>query len=308
MARQARIRIGISGWLYPGWRGRFYPPGLPQRRELEYATRAFPAVEVNGTFYSLKRPRDFETWRTTAPDEFVYALKGGRYITHFRKLKNVETPLANFFASGVLVLEEKLGPILWQLPPQLAFEPKRIAAFLDLLPRDTQAAAALAGRHDRRLAGRSLTRAARKRPMRHAIEVRHESFRDPAFIRLLRRHRVALVVCDGAGLPTIEDVTADFVYVRLHGSEELYASGYTEEALDRWAVRVRAWACGGQPEDAALALAGPLPRRGCRDVYVFFDNDARVRAPFDAIGLMRRLGVSGGREAAEAAMRAKAAA
>jgi len=307
MPSQGRIRIGISGWLYPGWRGRFYPQGLPQRRELEHATRSFPAIEVNGTFYSLKRPRDFEIWRATAPEDFVYALKGGRYITHFRKLKDVETPLANFFASGLLALEEKLGPLLWQLPPQLAFDAGRIEGFLGLLPRDTHAAAELAKRHDSRVAGRSLTRTGRSRPLRHAVEVRHESFRTPDFIRLLRRHRVALVVSDGAGLPCLEDVTADFVYVRLHGTEQRYASGYTDAALDRWASRVRAWARGGQIPDAELALPGPTPRRASRDVYVFFDNDAKVRAPFDAMGLMHRLGLGGTGHATEAA-REKAAA
>jgi uncharacterized protein YecE (DUF72 family) len=287
--RTGHIRIGISGWKYRGWRGVFYPAMLRQRDELGYASRQFDTIEINGTFYSLQRPEAFARWREETPDGFVFAVKGGRFITHMKKLRDVEAPLANFFASGVLALQAKLGPFLWQLPPQLAFDEKRLDEFLAMLPRDTEAAADLAGRHDYRVAGRALTQADRHRPLRHAIEVRHPSFLDPGFVALLRRHRVALVFADTVDWPYAEDVTADFVYLRLHGSEVLYASGYGDAALDRWASRIAAWASGDAPADAKLIDTGSFPPRRPRDVYVYFDNDAKVRAPVDAVALRRRL-------------------
>jgi uncharacterized protein YecE (DUF72 family) len=286
---EPRFRIGISGWRYAGWRGRFYPQGLPQRLELAFAGRHFNSLEINGTFYSLQRPALFARWHDAVPEGFLFAVKGPRFITHMKKLAGVETPLANFLASGLLRLGGKLGPILWQLPARQRFEPERLDAFLALLPRDSAAAADLARRHDARLAGRAWTETDAIRPLRHALEVRHESFRDPAFVALLRRHAVALVVTDGAGWPRLEDVTADFVYARLHGSEELYASGYDDDALDVWAARCRAWAAGRTPAGAALS-APPAARRR-REVLVYFDNDAKVRAPVDALGLARRLGL-----------------
>ena len=283
------IRIGISGWKYPGWRGVFYPRGLRQADELGYAAARFDTIEINGTHYSLKRPEAFAAWRDAVPADFVFAVKGSRFITHMLKLRGVETALANFFASGVLALGAKLGPFLWQLPARSVFDPERVAAFLSLLPRDTVAAAALAGRHDHRVAGRAHTETDRRRPLRHAIEVRHPSFLDPSFIRLLRRNGVALVFADTGEWPYAEDLTADFVYIRLHGSEELYTSGYDAPALDRWAARVSAWAAGGAPDDAVLVDRAAPSREGGRDVCVYFDNDAKVRAPLDAGELRRRL-------------------
>ena len=235
------VRIGISGWNYRSWRGVFYPEGLAHRRELAFASGNFDTIEINGSFYSLLRPASVKRWYDETPDDFVFALKGSRFITHMKRLAGVDVAVANFFASGVLVLEEKLGPILWQLPPATAFDAEKLARFFDLLPRTTRAAAALARRHDRRLEGRAHTRTARDRPIRYAIEVRHPSFADPAFIALLREHRVALAVADTAGrFPDFEDVTTDFVYVRLHGDTQLYASGYGKAALARWAKRVEA--------------------------------------------------------------------
>ena len=283
------IRVGLSGWNYPGWRGVFYPKGLHHADELAYAASIFDTIELNGTFYSLKRPEHFAAWRDATPGGFVFAIKGSRFITHMKKLRDVEVPLANFFASGVLALDDRLGPFLWQLPPQLAFDEARLDAFLALLPRDSAAAVALARRHDRRMEGRALTETARNQKLRHAIELRHRSFLDPAFVRLLRRHGVTLVFSDGAGLPYAEDVTADFVYIRLHGAEMLYASGYDAAALDRWAARIKAWAAGGQPDDAALIDRTTVPPREPRDVYVYFDNDAWGRAPFDAQALSQLL-------------------
>ncbi|MBV9552892.1 MAG: DUF72 domain-containing protein [Alphaproteobacteria bacterium] len=288
-APQGHIRIGISGWQYRGWRGAFYPKGLRQNDELAYAAGIFDTIEINGTFYSLKRPEAFARWREATPDGFVFALKGSRFITHMKKLRDVEAALANFFASGILALQEKLGPILWQLPASFAFDEERLDRFFALLPRDGEASAELARRHDRRVAGRALTMAHLHHRLRHAIEIRHPGFLDPAFIRLLRRRNIALVFADTVSWPYAEDVTADFVYIRLHGSEELYTSGYEAAALDWWAARTKSWAAGHAPNDAKLVDPAPPPRQEPRDVYVYFDNDAKVRAPFDAQALRRRL-------------------
>lgn len=285
------IRVGISGWRYAGWRKIFYPPGWPQSRELEYASRALRSVEINGSFYSLQHPDSYQAWYEATPDDFVFAVQGSRFISHMKRLVDVERPLANFFASGLLRLREKLGPLLWQLPPSLGFDEARLESFFRLLPRDTRSAASLARRHDRRVAGRAWTRAGANRPLRHALEVRHASFVCPELVALLRRHRIALVVADTAGTwPYMEDVTADFVYVRLHGDAELYVSGYTDAALDAWARRVRRWAR-GKPSSPHLVAPPAPPRPSGRDVFVYFDNDAKVRAPFDAMELARRLKV-----------------
>jgi uncharacterized protein YecE (DUF72 family) len=283
------IRVGLSGWLYPGWRGVFYPKGLRHKDELAYASQRVDTIEINGTFYSLQRPELFAAWRDATPERFVFAVKGGRFITHMKRLRGVETALANFFASGVLALRDKLGPFLWQLPRDFPFDEERIDAFLSLLPRDSDAAAALAHRHDHRVAGRFQTFAHIHHKLRHALEIRHPSFLDPAFIRLLRRQNVALVFSDAVGWPYVEDVTADFIYIRLHGSEELYTSGYEDVALGRWAARATCWAGGGSPADAGLIDPATAPRHEPRDVYVYFDNDAKVRAPVDAAALRKRL-------------------
>lgn len=269
---RGRTWIGTSGWRYPPWRGVFYPEGLAQRRELEYLSRQVSSAEVNGSFYSLQRPEYYRRWHEETPEDFVFAVKGGRFITHMKRLRGIEAPLANFFASGVLALADKLGPFLWQLPPTLPFDADLLAGFFAQLPRDTTAAAALAGKHDERLDGRALTEARTHRKLRHALEVRHPTFTDKALPGLLREHDIALVAADAAAeWPYLEHVTSDFVYVRLHGDTELYASGYTDEALDGWAAKIRRWAGRGL------------------DVYAYFDNDMKVRAPADAIGLMARL-------------------
>ncbi|MCC5096756.1 DUF72 domain-containing protein [Xanthomonas campestris] len=284
------IRIGISGWRYARWRGTFYPTGLAQRRELAYAGRCFPSVEINGSFYSLQRPESYQSWHDETPDDFVFAVKGPRFVTHMKRLRDCEQALANFFASGVLRLGPKLGPILWQLPPSLRFDEAVLDAFLSSLPRDTEAALALARKRDTTLMhGRTDLRVDRKRPLRHALEMRHPSFCDPSCMKLLRKHKVGVVVADTAGkFPYLEDVTADFVYLRLHGDAQLYASGYSDHALDRWGERIAAWAAGGEPSDAQRI--GPrASKRARRDVYCYFDNDMKVHAPFDARGLMQRL-------------------
>ena len=264
--------VGISGWIYQPWRGQFYPPGLPHRQELAYAASRLSSIEVNGSFYSLQRPSSYYRWAAETPPGFVFAVKGGRFITHMKKLRDVQTPVANFFGSGVLALRDKLGPLLWQLPPNLAFDADRLTDFFTSLPASTGEAAYLARRHDDRLAGRAWTGALDDRPLRHALEVRHDSYRTPAFAQLLRELGVALVVADTAGRwPQLFDVTADFVYVRLHGSKELYASGYDDDELSVWADRIQGWTSAGL------------------DVFVYFDNDIKVRAPYDAQALQAQL-------------------
>lgn len=288
-----RVLIGISGWRYAPWRGVFYPPDLVQRRELEYASRALPTIELNGSFYSLQRPELFAQWHAQTPAGFVFAVKGGRYITHVLRLRDARGALANFFASGVLRLGEKLGPCLWQLPPTLRYDAGLIEDFLAQLPRGTGAAVTLAAEHADWMRGRTWLDTDAERPLRHAMEVRHDSFRDPGFIDQLRRHAVALVVADSPSKwPYMEDVTADFTHLRLHGEKELYASGYTDEALDRWAARIDAWRAGREPADAQR-VDGAAPRREARDVYCYFDNDAKVHAPFDAGALIARLQAMG---------------
>jgi uncharacterized protein YecE (DUF72 family) len=258
------IRVGISGWRYEPWRGVFYPDGLAQRRELEFCGRHFSTVEINGSFYSLQRPEYYEARYRDTPAGFLFAVKGSRYITHMLRLTNVERPLANFFASGILNLREKLGPFLWQFPEMVR-----------LLPRSTAQALALARRRDARMFGRSRLAIDADRPLRHAVEIRHASFMNDGFLSLLRHHGIGLVVADTAGKwPKMFDVTADFVYVRLHGDLVIYTSGYTSRALDAWARRIRQW-----------------DRQGV-DVYVYFDNDVKVRAPYDARTLMRKLALS----------------
>ena len=285
------IRIGISGWRYAPWRGVFYPEKLQQRRELEFASGVFPTIEINGSFYSLQSPKSWKTWHDETLPGFVFAVKGPRYITHLLRLREYETALANFLASGVLQLGPKLGPMLWQFPPNFRFDEERFDNFFTHLPKDTDTALELARKRDRsRMSGRTALPTQPNRRLRHAVEIRHESFRDDAFVRLLRRHDIALVVADTAGRwPLLEDVTADFVYIRLHGDEELYVSGYTDEALDMWARRIDAWSRGAEPDDARKASSLKPRRRASRDVYCYFDNDAKVHAPFDAQTLAMKL-------------------
>ena len=286
--RPGTVRVGLSGWTYKSWRGRFYPEGLPHKRELAHVGSIFPTVEINGTFYSMQRPDSFGRWAELTPDDFVFAVKGPRFLTHMKRLNDPVAPLGNFIASGVLRLGTKLGPILWQLPPSFRFDRDKLDAFFRLLPRDTRAAAACGRRHDHRLKARAWLRpGARRHKLRHALEVRHSSFCVPAFIELLRRHDIALVCADTVDWPLLMDLTSDFVYCRLHGSRELYRSGYSAAELGRWAKRIRAWRDGKPMRDGTFAgrPAKPVPR----DVYVYFDNTDKLMAPRDAQALMRRL-------------------
>ncbi len=287
----AGLYIGVSGWTYDHWRGgAFYPEGLSRSRELAYVTRRVNSLEINGSFYSLLTPRSYATYRDTAPDGFLFAVKGSRFITHAKKLKDVEVPLANFFASGILRLESTLGPVLWQFP-EMAWEVERVARFLDLLPRDHEAASKLAHKHDRRVSGRASMVVHDNHPIRHALEFRDKRFFTEEVVRLCRDHNAALVFADSGEWPYTEELTAGFVYLRLHGSPHTYASNYGERRLDAWAERVRAWWRGGEPPDPERITDRKPPRRKHRDVYVYFDNDGKAHAPADAVGLMKRLGV-----------------
>jgi len=286
----AAIRIGISGWRYAGWRGVFYPPELPQKHELAFASRALSTIEVNGSHYALQTPASYRSWHEATPPGFVFSVKAPRYVTHILRLKDERSfqAIVNFLASGLFNLREKLGPILWQFPPSLRFDEERFDAFLRFLPADTGAAAALARRHDAHV--RSVeTEIDEPRRMRHAIEIRNDSFCDQRFVDLLRKYGAALVISDAvADWPYAEDMTADFVYMRLHGSEVLYGGEYTDEALDRWARRVQSWASGHEPADARRIGEAARQSAG-RDIYCYFDNDQKVRAPFDAARLQNRI-------------------
>jgi uncharacterized protein YecE (DUF72 family) len=273
---RGEVKVGTSGWRYPSWRGDFYPVGLRQRDELSYLAGRLTAVEVNGSFYSLQRPSSYTTWAAQAPDDFVFAVKGGRFITHMRRLVDVQTPLANFFASGVLALGDKMGPVLWQLPARLPFDEDLLRTFFDLLPRTTEAAAELALGHDDKLAAdRTLTTPLVSAPIRHALEPRHETFHSAQAREVLQRNGIAMVISDSAGTwPQFDVVTSDLVYVRLHGDTELYRSGYSATALQSWAERIHGWTQDGL------------------DVHVYFDNDARGHAPHDARALLDVLGTT----------------
>ncbi|WP_149539746.1 DUF72 domain-containing protein [Siccirubricoccus phaeus] len=271
-----RIRVGIAGWTFPPWRGAFYPPKLKQKEELSYASRQFPVLEVNGTFYALQQPKTFAAWEAETPEGFVFTLKAPRYITHMRRLKECEAPLANFLASGLLRLGPKFGPILWQLPPNLAFEPARLEPFLALLPHDRKAAAALAARHEARLEGKTWLEPGVDGPVYHAVEGRHPSFGTPECLALFRRHGVALVETDGIpDYPQIREATGPIRYARLHLRPELGPAGYGAAAIAEWAARSRAWAAEG------------------RDVFVIFDaagdESVKLHTPTNAAALLAKL-------------------
>ena len=281
-------RVGISGWNYAGWRGVFYPNELPHRRELEFASRAFNSIEINGSFYSLQLPTSYHRWCEATPETFLFSVKGARFITHMKKLRDVEVPVANFFASGVLALRQKLGPILWQFPPNFRWNPERFLKFFELLPKSTEDAARLGRRHDAKLKARAWLKTEEDLPLRYCVEIRHPSFLVPEFFELLREFNVAFVFADTAGKwPYVEDLTADFVYCRLHGDTRLYTSGYSDGALDWWARRLKLWRQGKHPDDAKLVTPKSKPQK--RDIFVYFDNDAKVHAPFDAQALAQKM-------------------
>ena len=259
------IRVGIGGWVFPPWRGVFYPRGLAQSRELAHASRQVTSIEINGTFYGAQKPTSFRKWYAETPEDFIFSVKGPRYATHRRELGEAGSSVERFFASGVLELREKLGPILWQFPPTTMFDEQNFGAFLELLP------GAIDGR-----------------AIRHVLEVRHPSFAAPAFIDLLRRNGVALAFVDDKDRPAIQDVTADFVYARLRRSEADEPTGYPRAALDAWVKRFRAWAEGREPADAPRHHPDGA-KAAARDCFVYFINGAKIRAPAAAVAFLERL-------------------
>ncbi len=259
------IRVGIGGWVFEPWRGEFYPKGLPQARELEYASRKVTSIEINATFYRTQKPDSFRKWAAETPDDFVFSLKGPQFATNRRVLAEAGPAIERFFASGLLELKSKLGPVLWQMAPSKKFDPADFAAFLALLPPE--------------LDGRSI---------RHVVEVRHESFLVPSFIALLRKFSVAVAVVDSDKHPLIADVAADFVYARLQRTCDKEKSGYPARALALWAKRARQWGAGGAPDDLA-ALVAPSPASGKRDVFIYMISGAKARAPAAAMALIDRL-------------------
>ncbi len=279
------IRLGTAGWVFEPWRGSFYPDGLRQKDELAYASARLGNIEINATFYSHQKPASFQSWAAQTPDDFVFPVKGHQAITHIKRLKDVETPLANFFASGVLALGQRLGPFVWQLPGNLKYDPVRIEAFLNLLPKTPGDLLKLAKKHDEKTATPFLDMAGIEQ-VRHAIEVRHASFADTAFIDMMRAADVALVVADTAEWPTY-DPTADFIYCRLQGAPG--KDRYTDADLDKWARRIGVWAAGRPMADGTFITpveASPKPR----DVFAHFVSTDKQNAPKNAMTLAKKVG------------------
>jgi uncharacterized protein YecE (DUF72 family) len=264
--------------------GRFYPEDLPTERWLSFVAERFDTVEVNRSFYSLLEPPTYRSWYESVPEDFIFAVKGSRYITHMKKLNDVETPLANFFASGVLELGNKLGPVLWQLPGRWRFRPDRIRSFLSLLPATTVEAGALAERHDDRIR-EPATDPPVEMPLRHVLEVRDPSFFVPELLEILAESGMAYAVSHSSEWPYTEDVVGDLAYLRLHGPGALYASPYSDQDLSRWAGLVTAWAAGEDPDEGPHISSPVNHREDGRDVFVFFDNDSGAHAPPDALSL-----------------------
>ena len=267
VSRNASIRVGIGGWTFEPWRGSFYPPGLPQKRELEYAGSKLTSIEINGTFYGTQKPESFIRWREETPADFVFALKGPRFTTNRRVLAEAGSSVERFLSSGVLELKQKLGPINWQMAATKQFDPEDFAAFLKLLPHSIDGVA-----------------------LRHVVEVRHASFACSEFIELAREHEVGVVLTDHATYPRLHDVTAPFVYARLQCASEQEATGYSAKALAQWQKRAAEWAAGKTPTD--LPLIAPPQRKPpkSRDVFIYFINGFKPKAPAAAMALIERLG------------------
>jgi uncharacterized protein YecE (DUF72 family) len=260
------IRVGVGGWTYEPWRGLFYPDGLSQKRELEYASRKLTTIEINGTYYGSQKPATFAKWRDETPDGFVFSVKAPRFATNRKVLADAGGTIARFFASGVTELKDKLGPVNWQLMPTKTFDPADFEGFLKLLPREAE-----------------------DRVLRHAVEVRHDSFRSPDFIGLAREHGVAVVIAGDSTYPQIADATAPFAYVRIMGTQAKEKLGYSDSALKLWVSRAQAWAAGAAPK--GLEYVTPQPAAGKpRDVYLYVISGHKEHNPAAAMSLIRRLG------------------
>ncbi len=265
--RPGPIRVGTGGWTYAPWRDNFYPAGLPHSQELAYASRQLSAIEVNGTYYSSFKPASFAKWHDETPEDFVFSLKASRFATNRRVLAEAGESITRFVGSGISELGAKLGPIVWQFMPTKVFEAGDFEAFLALLPQQVDGLA-----------------------LRHVLDVRHPSFLSPAFLQLARRYHCATVFCDAPDFPSLADLTADFVYARLMCSEASRQTGYAPQALDGWADKAHTWAAGGEPANLPRVAAPVKGKAGARDVFVFFINGAKERAPAAATALLQRLG------------------
>jgi uncharacterized protein YecE (DUF72 family) len=259
------IQVGIGGWTYEPWRGTFYPAGLKHADELAYASQRLTTIEINGTFYRSQSPASFKKWRAETPDNFIFSVKGHRAVVNNRKLAEAGEPIAWFFRSGLLELGDKLGPILWQFAPFKKFDPEDFRSFLALLPREVEG-----------------------RPLRHVVEVRHQSFLVPEFVALLREHNIAVAFADSDEYPAIADVTADFVYARLQRTKEENETGYAATDIDQWARRARVWEAGGAPEDLPRLESSAVPNVK-RPVFIYMISGAKVRAPAAAMALIERV-------------------
>jgi uncharacterized protein YecE (DUF72 family) len=267
---KAKIRVGIGGWTYAPWRNNFYPAKLQQRRELEFASRQLTAIEINGTYYGAQKPATYAKWRSETPDGFVFSLKAPRYTTDRRTLADAGKTIDDFVFGGLAELGDRLGPILWQLPPYKAFERSDLAAFFDLLPRSLDGY-----------------------PLRHVLEVRHASFMCDDYIELARKHHVPTVFTDSAKYPSFADSTGDFLYARLMRSQSAIATGYAADDLDTWAQRARTWSTCGEPNDLPRfqpAEARKARELESRDVYIYFISSAKENNPAAAIALIERVG------------------
>lgn len=267
MKKSGSIRVGVGGWTYAPWRGVFYPKGLPHAQELSYASRHLTSIEVNGTFYRTQTPATFAKWAREVPDGFVFSLKGPRYATNRRELAQAGESITRFLDSGPLMLGDRLGPILWQFAPTKKFDEADFGAFLELLPA--------------KLDGKKL---------QHVVEVRHASFCDPAFVKLLRRFSIPVVYAEHATYPAIADVTGGFVYARLQKGKDMIKTGYPPKALEAWAQRARAWASGGAPADISCITPTPRAKKSPRDVFLYVIHEGKLRAPAAAEALIARLG------------------
>lgn len=260
---QARISIGIGGWTYEPWRGVFYPEGLAQKRELEFASRQLTSIEVNGTYYGSQKPESFAKWHDETPDDFIFALKGPRFATNRRVLAEAGPSIERFLTSGILALKKKLGPINWQFMATKKFDPDDFAAFLGLLPKEIDG-----------------------HPLRHAVEVRHDSFRSPDFVTLAREHQVAIVIAGDSDYPQIADLTAPFVYARIMGTSDSQKLGYSRKDIDRWVARLHSWASGAQPLDLATVMSTAPKKVPGRDVFLYVISGHKVLNPAAAKSLI----------------------
>jgi uncharacterized protein YecE (DUF72 family) len=285
----SEIRVGMSGWTFAPWRGHFYPKKMVQKKELEYASRQVNSIEINGTFYSLQKPKTFQSWYDQTPEDFVFAVKAPQFITHVLRLKDSFEPLCTFLGSGLLCLKKKLGPILWQFPPNVTLKDDRFEKFIKLLPQDSNHAAELSKNHSSKIEGRAWTEAGGDYRIRHAFEFRHSSFQNRDFIEMMKAYSIAVVIADSAKKsPYFEDLTSDFVYVRMQGENLDFEKGYTDLALKEMAYRVKTWSSGSQVKDAkCVSDLSPFP--GEKDIFLYFNNDEKINSPHDAVKMIKLL-------------------